>query len=109
FAPRNDAGELLSPAIAQARRNAVDGDLDATQDLLVRILRAVFLQQLDLNVIERIEIGKAVADRTLQQRVALQQPLLPHDIEQRPDASVPFAADATKDVFAQAHIRHQFG
>src|ERR1700730_17008604 len=62
---------LKSPAIPQPRRNAVDRDLDAAPHLFIGILRAVLLQQFHLHVVQRIEIGKAVADRTLQQRVAL--------------------------------------
>ena len=65
------AGTTASPAIAQPRRNSVDGELDAAQHLFIGILRAMFFQQFHLHMVQRIEIGKAVADRALQQRVAL--------------------------------------
>src|ERR1019366_706372 len=68
-------------AVPQPRRNAVDGELDAAQHLFVGILCAMLLQEFHLHMVERIEIGKAVADRALQQRVALQQALLPHDVQ----------------------------
>ena len=51
-----------SPAIAQACRYAVDGELDSGQHLLARRTETIQFQKLDLHVVERIEIGKAVAD-----------------------------------------------
>ena len=38
-------------AVPQARRNAVDGDLDSAQNLLIRIMRAMFLQKFDLHMV----------------------------------------------------------
>ena len=52
-------------------------------------LRAVALQEFHLHVVERVEIREAVADRALQQRIALQQPLLPRDRQQRVDRGLP--------------------
>ena len=70
-------------AFAQARGDAVDGELDAAQHLLVSIvLRAVLFQELDLHMIERVEIGKAMLDRALEQRIALQEPVLAGNLEQ---------------------------
>src|SRR5262245_3565067 len=89
-----------STSIPKSRRYAVDRDLNAAQHLLIRVLRAVFLQKLHLHVIERIEIGEALADRAFEQRVSLQQPLLAHDFEQRFDREVPLPADAAKNLFA---------
>ena len=52
------------PGIAQTRRDAVDGQVNAVPQTLVRVTRAVALQQFDLHVVQRIEIRKAVLDRT---------------------------------------------
>src|SRR5439155_11973664 len=73
------------PAVAQTRGEAVDGQMDPGHDILIRVAGAIALQQLDLHVIERIQIGEAVADRARQQRIALEQALLVHDREQRVD------------------------
>src|SRR5690242_1688859 len=88
---------LHSTRIPQPRRYAVDGELNPAQHLLVRILRAMLPQELDLHVVERVEIGETVAHRALQQRIALQQPFLPRDVEQRLDHEMPFPADAAED------------
>ena len=71
------------PAVAQAGGDAVDGEVDALRRRpSSAVAAAVALQQLDLHVVERIEVGEAVADRAREQRVALQQRLLLHDREQ---------------------------
>ena len=53
-------------AVAQARRYAVDGQLDAPQHLRIAGIVAVLLQQLDLNMVQRIEIGETVLDRAFE-------------------------------------------
>jgi hypothetical protein len=51
------------------RRRGRDRQMNAGNDILVvRIPGTITLQQLDLKVIERIEIGEAIADRARQQR-----------------------------------------
>src|SRR3954466_7817646 len=60
-------------AVAQSGGNAVDRQMNPADDRLARVAAAIALQQLDLHMVERIEIGKAVADRTRQQRIAFQQ------------------------------------
>jgi hypothetical protein len=47
--------------------------VDLVTDILVDISVATALQQLDLHVIQRIEIGKRLPDRACRQRVALEQ------------------------------------
>ena len=49
-------------AVPQAGGDAIYGQVDAGNDILIRIAGAISLQQLDLQVIERVDIGKAVAD-----------------------------------------------
>ena len=53
-------------AVAQARGNAVDRKMDAAPDAIIRIAGAMPAQQLDLQVIERVEIGEAILDRARQ-------------------------------------------
>src|SRR6476469_5589717 len=65
--------------IAQARGDAVDGEMDALDDALVGVAGAVALQELELHVVEGIEVGKAVADGAGEQGIGLQQLGLPHD------------------------------
>ena len=64
---------LLPPlsAVPQSGRNPVDRQLDPAQDLLVGILGAMELEQFDLNMVQRVEIGETVADRAFEQRIAL--------------------------------------
>src|SRR5581483_3042681 len=90
-----------SAAIPQPCRNAVDGDLDAAQHLLVEIFRAMLLQQLDLHVVQRVKIGKTVADRALKQGVAFQKPFLSRDLQQHVNRALPFAPDAFENALAQ--------
>ena len=49
-------------AVAQSRGDAIDRQVNATDDILVPVARAITLQQLDLHMIKWIEIGKAVTD-----------------------------------------------
>ena len=57
---------ILLPAVAQPGGKAVDCQMDAGDDILIRIAGAIALQQLDLHVVERVKIREAVADRTRQ-------------------------------------------
>src|SRR5829696_4172023 len=76
---RRLAGRPGSAAVPQARRDAVDREVDPLHHPLLRIAGAVAPQKLDLHVVERIEIGEAVLDRARQKRVLLEQHLLPGD------------------------------
>src|SRR5262249_36558397 len=93
---------LALPAIAQARGDAIDGQVDSLNHALVGIAGAVALEQLDLQVVDGIEIGETVADRPGEQRILLQQDLLLHDGEHRLDRILPFSAESRKDPVAQA-------
>jgi hypothetical protein len=70
---------------------------------------AVLLQQFHLHMVQRVEIGKAVANRPFQEGIALQQPLMTHDVQQLLDRTLPFAADPREDIFTQRLVRHEFG
>jgi len=58
--------ELLLPAVAQTGCKAIDRQVNPGDDILIRVAGAIALEQLDLHVVERIEIGEAVADRARQ-------------------------------------------
>ena len=57
--------------MAQPRRDAVAGQVDAALHAFVGFARAVAAQQFDLAVVQRIDVGEAIADRAFQQRVAV--------------------------------------
>src|SRR5438874_7219726 len=90
FAGTTSEALAALPTIPQPCGYPIDGQLNPAQYLLVGILRTMLLHQLHLHVVERIEIGKAVADRAFQQRIALQQAVLPHDVQKRLDREMPF-------------------
>jgi hypothetical protein len=68
-------------AVAQAGGNAVDGQMDAGDHATVGVARAVALEELDLDVIERIDVRKTVTDRIRQQGVMLEQRRLLQDCQ----------------------------
>ena len=61
-----------STRIAQPRRDPVDRQMNPAVHARVGVARAVPLDQLDLQVVQRIEVGEAVLDRARQQRVVRQ-------------------------------------
>src|SRR5207253_5643301 len=63
-----DKGDSLT-AVAKPRRKAVDRQVDATLGALVGLAGSVPAQQLDLQMIERIEIRKAIANAALERRI----------------------------------------
>ena len=52
----------LLATVAQSCRDPVDGQMNALHDALVRIPGPVPLQELDLQMVQGVEIGKPVAD-----------------------------------------------
>ena len=52
------AAEL--PGVTQPGREAIDGEVDAALDLVPCVAGAVTLDELHLQVVQRVEIGKAV-------------------------------------------------
>ena len=65
--------------VAQACRYAVDGDMDAALHPLIRLARAVASHQFDLQVVQRVNVRKAVADGVLQGGVVRQALLVAGD------------------------------
>jgi hypothetical protein len=64
---------LVSPTIAELCRDTIDGKLDPTQHLLVDAARSMLLQELDLDVVQRIQVREPVAYRAIEQRIILQK------------------------------------
>jgi len=75
--------------------------MDAVDDALVRVAGAVAVEEFDRQMIERIEVWKAVTDRTRQQRIGFQQTILAHHFEHGGNRVVPFRAQTCKDGVAQ--------
>ncbi|KIT73651.1 hypothetical protein QP64_00090, partial [Staphylococcus aureus] len=74
-----------SAAVSQPGRYAVDGELDPVQNLVarpahdrlrrclaLRLVAAMGFQQLDLHMVQRVEIGEAVADGAVKEGIAFQ-------------------------------------
>src|SRR6516162_9684461 len=58
-------------AVAQPRGYPIDGQMDCLHHALVGLAGAMTLQQFDLYMVERIEVGEAVLDRARQQGILL--------------------------------------
>ena len=54
------------PAVPQSGGESIDCQVDPGDNIVILVASPITLQQLDLHVIERIEIGEAVADRARQ-------------------------------------------
>ena len=67
------------------------------------------LQQFDLQMVERIEIGKAVADGARQQRVGLKQRALARYGQQHGNRGLPLLAQAREDLLPQRRVLDQLG
>ncbi len=94
--------------VAQAGSNAVDGDVDAASQAFVGIAAAMALEQLDLQVIERIHVGRAQLQGTAKLRVVAEKIVLFQNAQQMVACERPFATNLRKDTFAQISIADQF-
>ena len=81
--------------------------MDRPPHPLVAFSAAVALQQFDLQVVERVEVGEAVADRALEHGVAVEQFGLAHDRQQRVDRGLPLGFEAREDGVAQRFVLDQ--
>jgi hypothetical protein len=88
---------LVSPTIAEPCRDTIDGKLDPTQHLLVDAARSVLLQELDLDVVQRIQVREPVAYRAIEQRIILQELAMIRHGEQGLDRVVMLPANAFED------------
>ncbi len=99
---------LASTRIPQPRCNPVDADVDAALYPFVGQASAVAADQLDLQVVQWVDVGEAVADRPVERRVAGQAVFLACDLRERVGRAVPFGFDGRKNLLAQAGVAHQF-
>src|SRR5436190_20667872 len=90
--------------VAQPRSYPVDGQMDRLHHALVGIAGPVTLQQFDLYMVERIEVGKAVLNGARQQGILLEQSTLAGDGEHHFNRVPPFGAQARKDRFAPFRV-----
>src|SRR5688500_10342660 len=98
---------MLSSAIPQSRGNAIDGEMDGLDDALVGVAGAIALQQLELYVVERVDIGETIANGACEGGVAFEKRVLLEDRQQRLPRAFVFVADAGEYRFAQLRIGDQ--
>ena len=97
----SETRETLALAhVLQSSRDAVDRLQNALADVFgvgtVRILTE-FLQQLNLNVVQRIDVRIADFDRLLQPRLGIQHFLRPCHLQQQLPAQLKFRFDVAED------------
>src|SRR5712691_3213685 len=91
-------------AVAQRRRDAVDGEMDGAHGALPGVAVAVAAQERELDVVERIQVGETVADRAREGRVAGKELARAGDREQPVARRVPFGFYARKHRLAHARV-----
>ena len=74
---------------------------------LIPLPRAPAAHQFDLQVVQRVDIGKAVANRTRQGGVVRQALLVAGNARQHVGRAVPLLLDGAEHLLAQARILHQ--
>ena len=89
---------------AQPCCDPVDGQMNCLYHALVGIAGPVTLQQFDLYMVERIEVGKSVLARAREQGILVEQCLLARDGEQHFNRRLPFGTQPRKDSFAQLGV-----
>ena len=67
---------------------------------------AVALEQLDLQVVQRIEVREAVADRARERRIGFEEADAAGDREERPHGGIELGADAREDRLAERRVGH---
>src|SRR5262245_34923556 len=103
------AARLTAPVwelatVAQPCGYPIDGQMDCLHHALVGLAGPMTLQQFDLYMVERIEVGEAVLDRARQQGILVEQCLLAGDGEQHINRVLPFGTQPWKDSFAQLGV-----
>ena len=74
---------------------------------LVGLPAAIAAQQLDLQVVQRVEVGKAVADAARERRIVVEQRRLPRDREHVRDRARVLGGDAREDRARAARRRRR--
>ncbi len=77
--------------------DSVDREVDRLHHALVRIAGTIALEQLQLHMVERIDVGKAVADSARKRGVALQEGALLKNGQQRFLRTLPLCRKARED------------
>src|SRR6185437_11703310 len=98
---------VLSPRIAERRRDRVDGQVDSVAKLLAALAGTNPLQQLDLKQVQGLDVGEPQEDRILERRIALQQPALAGHLQEAIVAALPFLADPAEQVDSGCIVFHQ--
>src|SRR5579859_1368301 len=93
--------------VPQTGRDAVDRQMNAFNDRGVHIAASAAADELYLQVIERINVGKARADGRGKVGVLLKQGRLPRDLEKRLCRALPLSADLTKDFISKMSVLHK--
>src|ERR1700681_153512 len=99
------AHRAASPAVAQARGEPVDRQMYSALGELIGLARAIATQQLDLEVIERIEIGEAIANASRQRRVVVKERRLAGDRMHQFDGPPMFRGNSRKNLVPRLAIR----
>ena len=81
--------------------------MDAALHPVVRLTRTVAAHQLHLQVVQRVDIRKAVAYGALQRRVIGQAVFVAGDSSQGLGRAVPLGFNGRKNLLAQTRIGHQ--
>jgi hypothetical protein len=81
--------------------------VDPALDAFIRDSCAVPLDEFDLQVIQRVDVGQSMPQRLLQSGVVFQQLLLSGDRQQVPRRPFPLAADRREDGSAAAAVARQ--
>ena len=81
--------------------------MDTPLHPLIRLARTVAAHQLHLQMVQRVDVGKAVANRALQRCVIGQAILVTGDGGQGMRRAVPFGLYGRENLFAQTGVCHQ--
>src|SRR6516162_9646637 len=100
------AARFTAPAwelatVAQPCGYPIDCQMDCLDHALIGLAGPMTLQQFDLYMVERVEVGEAVLDRARQQGILVEQCLLASNDEQHINRVLPFGSQPRKDGLAQ--------
>src|SRR5439155_10747054 len=93
--------------IPQPRRQSVNGEVDAALHALVGVARAMAAQELELEVVEGVEVGEAVADRAGERRIRFEEGRGAGDLEERLRRRVELGRDAPEDRLRGRRLRRE--
>src|SRR3974390_363220 len=98
-----------SPTIEESGRNPVDGHVNATRDALAGSTRPVPLEELHLQMIERIEIRQPMSNRLAKCVIRAQQLALSGDVENALDGPFTLGRDAAENQVPALGIPDELG